>query len=108
MRSVSFPAEIEETDTPKIKNLPKFTEDNESDSLVLRRLGKLKALRNFAFSEHPSRNRTVSESLNLKNGVRIRRESENGLGMKTESEKSENSIKNGTAVQQNHGDWVNL
>ena len=76
--------------------------------MVLRRLGKLKALRNFAFSEHPSRNRTVSESLNLKNGVRIRRESENGLGMKTESEKSENSIKNGTIVQQNHGDWVNL
>ena len=80
--------------------------------MVLRRLGKLKALRNFAFSEHPSRNRTVSESLNLKNGLRIRTESEsstkNGLGMKTESEKSENSIKNGTVVQQNHGDWVNL
>ena len=58
------------------------------------------------------RNRTVSESLNLKNGVRFRTESEsstkNGLGMSTELEKSENHTKNGTAVQQNHGDWVNL
>ena len=57
---MSFPAEIVEnsTDLPdftKIKNSPKFTQDNESDSLVLKRLGKLKALRNFAFSEHPSR-----------------------------------------------------
>ena len=46
-RSVSFPAEIDENsddlpDFTKIKNLPKFTQDNESDSLVLRRLGKLK------------------------------------------------------------------
>ena len=58
------------------------------------------------------RNRTVSESVNLKNGVRFRTESEsstkNGLGMSKESEKSENYTKNGTAVQQNHGDWVNL
>ena len=50
--------------------------------------------------------------MNLKNGVRFRTESEsstkNGLGMSKESEKSENYTKNGTAVQQNHGDWVNL
>ena len=44
---MSFPAEIDENsdnlpDLTKIKNLPKFTQDNESDSLVLRRLGKLK------------------------------------------------------------------
>ena len=72
-------------------NLPKVTQENDlDDSLVLQRLRKLKALRNFAFSEHLARIRTESES-SVSNGLRIRKEPEN----------SENGLQNGILIKSN-------